>query len=175
MPDHANALSHSLTPVAADFEREFERLVIESSTLAFRVAYGVLHHREDAEDVAQEALLKAYRSFSRLRRHASFQPWLVRATWRLALDRQRANRRRALRDGEYVRDLDGTGTTEDPVLHQQIWRAMNALPEKLRLAMILAGIHGHDMRTIAHLLGVPEGTVKSRLSQARQRIREILK
>src|SRR5687767_6482683 len=79
-------------------EREFETRLVESSTLAFRVAFGVLRQREEAEEVAQEAFAKAYRSFHQLRDRERFRAWLVRMTWRMALDRQRANRRRAARE-----------------------------------------------------------------------------
>src|SRR6266571_9468983 len=66
--------------------------------LAFRVAYGVLRHREDAEDVAQEALAKAFQSFRALRDRDRFEAWLVRITWRRALDRRRAEPRRDRRE-----------------------------------------------------------------------------
>src|SRR4249919_3325482 len=79
-------------------EREFEARLVESSTLAFRVAYSVLRHREDAEDVAQEAFAKAYRNFRQLRDRTRFRAWLVRMTWRMALDRHSANRRRLARE-----------------------------------------------------------------------------
>src|SRR2546423_5593462 len=79
-------------------DREFEARLVESSTLAFRVAYGVLRHRQDAEDIAQEAFVKAYRSFSALRNRDRFRAWLVRMTWRLAIDRQRNDRRREARE-----------------------------------------------------------------------------
>src|SRR5438876_1703877 len=82
----------------AALEREFESRLLESSTLAFRVAYGVLRHRQDAEDVAQEAFVKAYRSFSQLRDRERFRAWLVRMTWRLAIDRRRGDRRRLARE-----------------------------------------------------------------------------
>src|SRR5262245_2320879 len=81
-----------------DLEREFEVRLAESSTLAFRVAYGVLRNREDAEDVAQEALAKAYQNFRKLRERDRFRAWLVRIAWRLAIDRQRAERRRVTRE-----------------------------------------------------------------------------
>src|SRR5688500_15351951 len=81
-----------------DRAQEFEVRLVESSTLAVRVAYSVLRNREDAEDVAQEAFAKAYRSFSQLRDRERFRAWLVRMTWRMALDRQRANRRRVARE-----------------------------------------------------------------------------
>src|SRR3954471_18017518 len=81
-----------------DLEREFEARLTECSTLAFRVAFSVLRHREDAEDVAQEAFAKAYRSFRQLRDRDRFRAWLVRMTWRMALDRQRTDRRRTTRE-----------------------------------------------------------------------------
>src|SRR6185436_12773246 len=72
--------------VTADdvLEREFGERLRESSSLAFRVAYGVLRHREDAEDVAQEAFVRAHRSIAQLRDRERFRAWLVRMTWRLA-------------------------------------------------------------------------------------------
>ena len=88
--------------VTADdaLEREFGERLRESSSLAFRVAYGVLRHREDAEDVAQEAFVRAHRSIAQLRDRERFRAWLVRMTWRLAIDRRRTDKRRAIpRDG----------------------------------------------------------------------------
>src|SRR5947209_17406861 len=98
MHEQAAQLAGSLVGVDQERERDFEARLVESSTLAFRVAFGVLRHRQDAEDVAQEAFVKAYRSFSQLRDRDRFRAWLVRMTWRLALDRQRGDRRRRLRD-----------------------------------------------------------------------------
>jgi RNA polymerase sigma-70 factor (ECF subfamily) len=174
MPECAGAVSDGLKSVAEDLEREFEGLLVESSRLAFRVAYAVLHHREDAEDIAQDALIKAHRNFRRLRQRDSFRAWLVRTTWRLALDRQKANRRRIARESRHQRTTTQVAAG-DPVLAGAIWRAIEALPEKLRLAMILSGIHGHDVHAVAQLLEIPEGTVKSRLFLARERMKEMLK
>ena len=94
MHEHAERLVGSLVTADRELEREFEARLADSSRLAFRVAFSVLRQREDAEDVAQEAFAKAYRSFNQLRDRTRFRAWLVRMTWRLALDRQRANRRR---------------------------------------------------------------------------------
>src|SRR2546425_11804072 len=79
-------------------EQEFEARLVESSTLAVRVAYSVLRHREDAEDVAQEAFARAYRAFAQLRDRERFRAWLVRMTWRLAINRWRADRPRSARE-----------------------------------------------------------------------------
>src|SRR4029450_11555999 len=73
----------------------FAQDIAASPRLAFLLAYGLLRHREDAEDVAQEAFAKAYRSFRSLRDRDRFRAWLVRMTWRLAIDRIRSNRRRS--------------------------------------------------------------------------------
>ena len=69
----------------ADARREFEERLAECGQLAFRVARAVLRNTADAEDVAQEALLRAYQSFERLRDRSRFNGWLVRISFRLAL------------------------------------------------------------------------------------------
>lgn len=178
MSEYADRLPDALGGVTEDLASEFERLLTESSSLAVRVAYGVLRQREDAEDVAQDAFIKAYRNFGRIRSRESFRAWLVRITWRLAIDRQRANQRRAHRDLEHGRSAV-TITTDDPMLDKErsthLWRAIDALPEKLKLAIVLSGIEGHDVREIAELLQIPEGTVKSRLFLAREQMKESLR
>jgi RNA polymerase sigma-70 factor (ECF subfamily) len=177
MDDNADALAGALVGVDHDLEREFEVRLVESSTLAFRVAFSVLRHRQDAEDVAQEALTKAYRKFRQLRDRNRFRSWLVRMTWRLAIDRQRSDRRRVLREFSHA-EARSTQTTEETLASRErsaeIWRAIDALPDKLRVVVILAGIEEHDIREIAGLLGLPQGTVKSRLFLARRRLREQL-
>jgi RNA polymerase sigma-70 factor, ECF subfamily len=163
-----------LVSLEAELEREFETRLTECATLAFRVAFSVLRHREDAEDVAQEAFAKAYRSFRQLRDRDRFRAWLVRMTWRMALDRQRANRRRAVRE-DGLRSIDVVlPQVEAEERSQLLWRAIDALPEKLRVVIVLAAIEGHDVRDVARLLELPEGTIKSRLFLARQQLKEKL-
>jgi RNA polymerase sigma-70 factor (ECF subfamily) len=178
MPDHAIWTSTTLLNVADDLDREFEARVVESSTLAFRVAYGVLRQRQDAEDVAQEAFTKAYKSFSQLRDRDRFRAWLVRMTWRLAINHQRSDRRRTVRETVQAESMPPAETAADAIAarerRQQLWDAIDALPEKLRVVTVLAGIEGHDVREVALLLSLPEGTVKSRLFLGRQRLKELL-
>ena len=190
MHERADRLAGSFVNVDLQLEQEFETRLVESSTLAFRVAYGVLRHRQDAEDVAQEAFVRAYRNFRELRDRTRFRAWLVRMTWRLAIDRQRADRRRVARE----RSPDGLGgphrAGQSPVAQgfrppaveqmlsreraDRLWNAIDALPEKLRVVVVLANIEGHDLREVGVLLGLPAGTVKSRLFLARQRLKEQL-
>ena len=100
------ARSVSLDP---SLEREFEERVADSSTLAFRVALGVLRHREDAEDVAQDAFLRAHRAFGSLRDRDRFRAWLVRTAFRLALDRLRGEKRRSRREDAVGRSRRRSG------------------------------------------------------------------
>src|SRR5438309_4958378 len=93
-------LEHQATQ--ADTRREFETCLAECGPLAYRVARGVLRNDADAEDVAQEALLRAYRCFDRLRDPLRFRGWLVRIVFRLALDRARSAKRRELRETEWA-------------------------------------------------------------------------
>src|SRR5262245_43171362 len=102
MNDLANRLAQPLVTSeaasATEIEQEFELRLADSSNLAFRVAYSVLRHRQDAEDVAQEAFVRAHRSFSELRDRDRFRAWLARLTWRLALDHRRGQQRRVVRE-----------------------------------------------------------------------------
>jgi RNA polymerase sigma-70 factor (ECF subfamily) len=175
MHERADRLA-ALVSIDQELEREFEARLVESSTLAFRVAFSVLRHREDAEEVAQEAFAKAYRSFRQLRERERFRAWLVRMTWRMALDRRRADRRRVAREDR----VNAPTTTVDthPLEAQEraahLWRAIDALSEKLRVVIVLAGIQQHDIKEVAALLELPEGTVKSRLFEARRQLKDAL-
>jgi len=82
----------------ATLAREFEERLADCPKLAYRVALGVLRNSAEAEDVAQEALLRAYRNFHRLRDRDRFRGWIARTAWRLALDRIRAAGRRERRE-----------------------------------------------------------------------------
>jgi RNA polymerase sigma-70 factor, ECF subfamily len=154
--------------------REFETRLVECSTLAFRVAYGVLRHREDAEDAAQEAFTRAYRSFSQLRDRQRFRAWIVKVAWRVAITKYHETRRRRGRELEIDVEAVSPEAADAAERAARLWRAIDTLPEKLRITVVLAGIEGHNMREVAALLGVPEGTVKRRLFDARHLLKEKL-
>jgi RNA polymerase sigma-70 factor, ECF subfamily len=157
--------------------REFEERLADCPKLAYRVALGVLHNTAEAEDVAQEAMLRAYRNFHRLRDRERFRGWLVRMAFRLALDRIRAKTRRERHEHDATRATIYTqpeANVENLVasreFERQVARALDALPEKLRIVMVLAAIEGYNTREVAKLAGLPEGTVKSRLFLARKKL-----
>jgi RNA polymerase sigma-70 factor (ECF subfamily) len=157
--------------------REWESLLVENAPLAFRVARGVLRNDADAEDVAQEALLRAYRRFERLRDRARFRAWIVRISFRIALDRLRAAKRRQRRESDwlYENSRNVREHSESAEFRRQFDRALEELPEKQRLVMLLAAMEGHSLEEVSVLLAVPVGTVKSRLFFARKTLAEKLR
>jgi RNA polymerase sigma-70 factor (ECF subfamily) len=176
MNELVERLAGALVTEADDLAREFEARLADSSTLAFRVAFSVLRQRQDAEDVAQDAFARAYRRFSDLRDRERFRGWLVRVTWRLAIDFRRAERRRSARENSAARLADGSVHGERLAIEgersSRLWHTIDALPDKLRIVVVLQAIEGHGVADIARLLDIPEGTVKSRLFDARKRLRE---
>jgi RNA polymerase sigma-70 factor (ECF subfamily) len=165
----------------ADTRREFEQRLAECVPLAYRVARGVLRNTADAEDVAQEALLRAYRRFDRLRDRNRFRAWLVRIAFRLALDRLRSGKRRELRDTLWSQPehQPPAATAEDLAASSEfqahLENALAELPEKLRLVLLLAAMQGHTIDEIAGMLGISTGTVKSRIFYARRQLAEKLR
>jgi RNA polymerase sigma factor (sigma-70 family) len=178
MHEFAARLAGPLVRAEEELAREFETRLSDSSTLAFRVAFSVLRHRQDAEDVAQEAFVRAYRGFRRLRDRDRFRAWLVRMTWRLALDWKRGAARRLAREQAAI-EIPRAGTSEDVAIASErsarLWEAIDALPPKLRLVIVLGSIEGHGLGEVAALLGIPQGTVKSRMFEARKRLGERLR
>jgi RNA polymerase sigma factor (sigma-70 family) len=159
--------------------REFEEQLADGASMAFRLAMSVLRNRADAEDVAQDALLRAYRGFAKLRERGAFRGWLCRITWRLALDKQRGTRRREKREtastfvpGTPERSVEQMAVANE--FDRHLAKAMDELPEKLRQALVLAAIQGHSTREVAEMLDLPEGTVKSRVHLARKQLTEKL-
>jgi RNA polymerase sigma-70 factor, ECF subfamily len=173
----AASLPESAVTQDASLEREFEQRLADCPTLAYRVALGVLRNPAEAEDVAQEAMLRAYRNFHRLRDRERFRGRLVRTAWRLSLDKIRAAGRRERREQAAMEDRRETGSENAAASREfesHVGAAMEKLPEKLRIVMVLAAIEGYNTREVANLLGLPEGTVKSRLFLARKRLAESL-
>jgi len=165
----------------ADTRREFEERLAECGPLAFRVARGVLRNTADAEDVAQETLLRAYRRFDRLRDRNRFRAWLVRIAFRLALDRLRSGKRREQRDTLWSQPehQPPTANAEDLAAWSEFQAhledALAELPEKLRLVLMLAAMEGYTTDEVAALVGIPVGTVKTRIFHARRQLAEKLR
>lgn len=161
--------------------REFEERLAECGPLAFRVARSVLRNNHDAEDIAQDALLRAYRQFDRLRDRTRFKGWLVRIAFRLSLDRVRSAKRREVRETQWSQpDRRPTPPTVEDLaassqFQERLDRALEELPEKIRLVLLLAAMQGHTLEEVAAMLSLPLGTVKSRLFFGKKKLVEKLR
>jgi RNA polymerase sigma-70 factor (ECF subfamily) len=139
-----------------------------------------LRNDADAEDVAQEALLRAYRQFDRLRDARRFRGWLVRIVFRLALDRARSAKRREMRETEWARPARRPAplTAEELAASGEFQalfdRALEELPEKLRLVLLLSAMEEHTLEEVGAMLGLPIGTVKSRVFAGKKKLAEKL-
>jgi len=163
----------------------FNALVSAYQGVAYNVAYRVIGHPEAAADATQDALLAAYRALPSFR-GGSFRAWLLRIVTNVCYDRLRQNKRRPqvsldemAEDLDYVPGLAADGESpEDVVLRQDVQRilemAIAKLPFDQRVAVVLSDVEGLSYEEIAAATGATVGTVKSRLSRARARLRDFL-
>jgi len=171
----------------------FRALVERYQGRAFRLALRVLRDEDRARDVVQEAFLKVYAGLRRFEGRSSFYTWLYRVTLNLCLDwRRREKRGREVEwSDERMADLPsgeagGTGEAgagidapdaqlERAELRRRMAAAIDALPEAARETLLLREVEGLSYAEIASVLGIPKGTVMSRLHYARRRVQESLR
>lgn len=152
----------------------FETLVQPHLTSAFRVAFLIVHDYHLAQDAVQEALWEAYQSLNRYdeRKGSSFRAWFMKIVTHRALNVVR----RKKKTEEYMDSIDPGQNPLESILQrekeQQIWRAIQLMTPKHRSAVILYYYEEFSIAEIAKILGVFEGTVKSRLHKARKLIAE---
>lgn len=158
-------------PRVQDHDRQaiFTRLAIEHARFLYRIAWSVLRHAEDAEDCVQEALLKLYRGES-WRQMTNERAFLASVVWRMAIDRRSA-RRPGADEGAELQLADSRPTAEFTIAEddeRELLRELIAeLPEELRDTLRLSAFEELNSREIGELMGVPEGTVRTRLMRAR--------
>ncbi len=150
---------------------------------AFGLALRVLRDEEQARDVVQDAFLKAYGALDRFEGRSSFYTWLHRIVMNLCLDRKRRERssRRVEWSEEVEREAEADPESPEPELaleraelRAQLAQALAGLSEDARRTLELREIEGLSYQEIAECLGVPKGTVMSRLHTARRRVRRAL-
>lgn len=154
-------------------EARFTDLVERQSRFVFKVAWAMLRNAQDAEDIVQETFLKLYRKHA-WERMEDERAFLARTAWRLSADRMRQRRHAPV-------DIDPPAPSVTPeqaaiaanwtaVVH----RLMDALPEELRQPLALSGIDDLSSAEIAGAMGIPEGTVRTRIMRARQILKDKL-
>jgi RNA polymerase sigma-70 factor (ECF subfamily) len=162
-------------PAAAPSPTEFERRLRETGRLVYQIAYAVLGNDADAEDVSQDVFLRAYRKFGGLRDAEKFRAWVARMSRRLALNHQRAARRAQRRNSSWFNNAALTVASAETEVaardfHSRLRAEIRCLPETLRSVLLLSAVDGLHTREVAGILGVPQGTVRSRLHSARKQL-----
>ncbi|MDI6601480.1 MAG: RNA polymerase sigma factor [Thermoanaerobacteraceae bacterium] len=152
--------------------KAFEGLVEAYKNKGFALSYSILGDRYSAEDVLQEAFIKAWRSLRSLRNISAFNTWFMRIIINLSYNEVKKRRREvSIDDFEDLVAMVNMGA-EDKV---DIQKALKSLSVDHRAILILREIDGLSYEEIADVLGIPLGTVKSRINAARMKMREILK
>lgn len=158
----------------------FGELVALHERVVFRAALAALGSREDAEDTAQEAFVLAWRKLDGFRGDSTFRTWLLTITWRRALDKRRGRLRwwkrvipPAAASGDSLDDFASEAPDPERAalageLARRAHREIVRLTPKLRDTLLLAASGEHSYQDIATMLGVPLGTVKWRVSEARR-------
>ncbi len=151
----------------------------------FNVAYKFVGRHEEAEDLTQDIFLKIFRSLGTFDRRANFQTWLISVSRNLCIDYYRSVRKeRETIDRQVTaeevapvsRDVGPLAALEQRDLAALLRRALNALPDSLRLAVMMRDIQELSYQEIAERLGLPEGTVKSRINRGRKELaRQIMR
>jgi RNA polymerase sigma-70 factor (ECF subfamily) len=164
----------------------YNSLVLHYQTQAYNVAYRIMGEGDSAADATQEAFISAYKAIRRFR-GGSFRSWLLRIVTNACYDELRRRKRRpqASLDALYVEDESASdylvshseqpeGYTQRMELQQAIMACLQELPDDQRAISILSDIEGLNYQEIADTVGLALGTVKSRLSRSRARLRECL-
>lgn len=183
-------LADAVTEVARNEDRrEFDALVERYHKQAYNIAYRMAGNHADAEDLTQEAFIRAFRFFGQYRRELPFDSWLYKIMSNVFIDRLRRKPKAKIRsldqpvvtdDGEAQLDIPDTAAgPEEAVLSREmdsrIQAALNTLPDAFRLTVIYADIEGLSYEEIAEATSTNIGTVRSRLHRGRRLLRNKLK
>lgn len=175
---HIECLGAALTQSeAAGRQARFEDLVARQTRFVFRVAYAIVRNASDSEDVVQETFLKIYRA-SAWDRMTDERAFLAKTAWRIAVDHRARSRQRAPapmeNDVEPARDVSPEQSAIAADRSAMVHRLIDALPEDLRQPLALSTVDELNSSEIAKILGLPDGTVRTRLMRARQILRQKL-
>jgi len=155
-------------------EAAFARIVEEHARFLYRVAHSLLRHPQDAEDAVQDALLKLYRGEA-WRGMQDERAFLARVVWRAALDRRKARLVGVAEDGAELRVQDVRATPEgaaaDTDERELLRELIEELPSELREPLLLSAIEEMNSREVGLVMGIPEGTVRTRLMRARAELK----
>ena len=151
----------------------FEMIIRTHSRTLFAIAYGILQNREEAEDVVQDSLVKAWKMRRRVREPEKFPAWLSMITRHRAHDVFR--RRRPIPVAHEIIETSEADTPDIAAMDQQLHLALATLPELHRLALALRYFEEMDYRTIENTLGLTNGSLRGILGRALASLRKQLR
>lgn len=166
--------------------RAYGQLVEAYQRRVYALAFGMLRHREDAWDVAQEAFVKAFKNLDKFEGNSAFYTWLYRITYNVAMDHLRYSKRRETVDmdqhelEQHIQDDKGHDfsnpleSLDRKELREVLAKAMDELSEKHRAIIVLREVEGLSYEEMADVLKISKGTVMSRLFHARKNLQKIL-
>jgi RNA polymerase sigma-70 factor, ECF subfamily len=154
-----------------------EALVHEHARMVFKIAYSVLRHHADAEDVAQEVFLRVLRHGRELDRVRNQKAWVAKIAWRTAIDRAK-RRDQSEEVASAIEDPGDLLSMDDALAEQQRMRLLRAmiatLPRDLREPLVLSTVQEMSNSDIAEVLAIPEASVRTRMARARTMLRQKL-
>lgn len=149
----------------------FLGLIDENRLNLYRIARGILKDKEDIEDALQNTIIKSFQKINSLEKNEYFRTWIIRILINECNEVLRKNRRGARLD--YNNGTD-TEIYSDSYENMDLTRAINSLSEELRVTTVLFYFEDMSLKDIASILKIPEGTVRSRLTRARVKLREVM-
>lgn len=166
----------------------FEMLIMEHERKAYNIAYRFLKNSEDAEDITQEAFLRAFKSIKKFKGQSSFSTWLYRIINNTCIDFVRSKQNKytdsidkTIRyEGEEMEmqipsnENDPVETVETGEISALMQSMLNQLPDDQRMALVLRDIQGFSYQEIVEITGVGMGTVKSRINRGRMALKEMI-
>jgi len=158
----------------------FEAILLRHQDRIYNLCRYMLREPRDAQDAAQDVFVKVYKALKDFRPDSSLYTWMYRIAVSTCLDYRRKSRREAFRSLPLTEDLPSDERSphqfrESTEIAESIHAALQKLPEKLRAAIVLREIEGLSYEEIAEVLHTSVGTVKSRISRAREQLRLLLK
>lgn len=147
----------------------FLELINENKLNIYRVARGILSNEHDIEDAIQNTIIKAYEKINTLKKNEFFRTWLVRILINECNEIIRRNKRVVS-----INESNHEERYNDCYENIDLTKAINSLSEELRVTTVLFYFEDMSIKDIASILNIPNGTVRSRLSRARERLRKII-
>ena len=166
-----------------DSHYQFEQLVKPHLNKLYKFAYRLTGHQDDAEDLVQDLLIKIYPRLEEMQGIEKLSSWLSRVLYRIFIDKVRRDKRspidlmgkdESIYESQISEEGDPLNTVNSELNQKVVSSALQELKEDHRLLIMLHDVEGYSLQEINKITGVEIGTIKSRLSRARKKIREII-